>query len=285
MKGQHFVCQIILLQKVYGSVSLKELEKDLTRLFEGLRVERVDLKTGENNWARIKVKGADAKVAVRLLERTVRHAPIRMEKIERFSVLNGIISLSREERGISVDVGLVSPRIVYGTVHLQHLRSQLVDGAKLTTERIVELFGLANHFPIEIRATRIGEHKIEAELTERQLYLYSLWINTMVDRLIVLGSSQKRVKEAVEKTGLGRDVVGVESLSLSEQVVVCKLGTDARGLISRIGRHLYKASLVTFSPRRILEAVNDHWSTQASRFEHSKYKTPYSIQAQVWKGK
>ncbi|MCW3979917.1 MAG: DUF2110 family protein [Candidatus Bathyarchaeota archaeon] len=262
MKEQHFVCQVMLLQKIYGSVSLKELEKDLTRLFEGLRVELANLETGENNWVSIKVKGADAKVAVRVVERIVRLAPIGMETIERFSVLNGIVALSREERGISVDVGLVSPRIVYGMVHLQHLRSQLVDGAKLTTEQIVELFGLANHFPIEIRVTRIGEHKFEAELTERQLDLYSLWINTMVDRLIVLGSSRKRVKEAVEKTGFGRDVVGIESLSLSEQVVVCKLGTDARGLITRIGRRLYKASLVAFSPRRILEAVNDHWSTQ-----------------------
>ena len=219
------MCQVMLLQKIYGSMSLKELEKDLTRLFEGLRVELANLETGENNWVSIKVKGADAKVAVRVLERIVRLAPIGMETIERFSVLNGTVALPGEERGISVDVGLVSPRTVYGTVHLQHL---LVDGAKLTTEQIVELFGLANHFPIEIRATRIGEHKFDAELTERQLDLYSLWINTMVDRLIVLGSSRKRVKEAVEKTGFRRDVVGIESLSLSEQVVVCKLGTDAK---------------------------------------------------------
>jgi hypothetical protein len=279
------VCHVTLLQKIYGSVSLKAVENILSGLFEGLRVELANLETGENNWVKIEVKGEDAKVAVRLLERGGKLAPIGIEKIERFSALNGSVVSSGVERGICVDVGLVYPRIVYGMMHLQHLRGQLVDGVKLTIEQIVELFGLTNHFPIEVRVTGIGPHRLDAELTERQLALYSYWINGMVDRLIVLGSSRKRVKEAVEKTGLTRDVIGIESLGLFEHVVVCKLGTDGKGLIARIGKRLYRAKLVAFSPRKILEAADDQWSRAVSSFEHSKYKQQYSIQAQVWKGK
>jgi hypothetical protein len=284
-KRGNFMCHVMLLQKIYGSASLKELEKTLARFFKGLRLELAGVETGENNWVRIEVKGEDAKVAVRLLERIGKLAPIRMEKIERYSVLNGSVVSSGERKGLSVDVGLVYPRIVYGMVHLQHLRGQLVDGAKLTIEQLVELFGLADHFPIGIRVTGIGAHRLEAELTERQLALYNHWINGMVDRLIILGSSEKEVKEAVEKTRLTRDIVGIESLGLFEQVVVCKLGTDARGLIARIGKRLYRARLVAFSPREILEAAADQWSTEVSWFEHSKYKQQYNIQAQVWKGK
>ncbi len=279
------MCHVRLLQKIYAPVSLKELEKALARLFEGLRVELASVETEENNWVRVGVKGEDAKVAVRLLERAGKLAPLGMEQIEQYSVLNGFVVSSGVERGISVDVGLVYPRIIYVTVHLQNLRSQLVDGATLTIQQIIELFGLAVNLPIEIRVTEVGAHRLDAELTERQLALYSHWISGIVDRLIVLGSSRKRVKDAVERTGLTRDVIGIESLGLFEQVVVCKLGTDARGLIARIGKRLYRARLVAFSPRRILAASNDHWRTEVSSFEHSKYKQHYSIQAQVWKGK
>jgi hypothetical protein len=40
-------------------------------------------------------------------------------------------------------------------------------------------------------------------------------------------------------------------LGLFEHALVCKLGTDAVGLISKVGRGLRNARFVVFSPRKI----------------------------------
>jgi hypothetical protein len=65
------------------------------------------------------------------------------------------------------------------------------------------------------------------------------------------------VEAALRVAGFGRDVVGVESLGMFEHAVVCKLGTDAAGLIPRLGRVLGGAVLSVFSPRRVVGLLGD----------------------------
>ena len=43
----------------------------------------------------------------------------------------------------------------------------------------------------------------------------------------------------------------MESLGLFEYALTCKLGTDAAGLIPRIGKILKTAKLTVFNPKRI----------------------------------
>jgi len=56
--------------------------------------------------------------------------------------------------------------------------------------------------------------------------------------------------------GHGRDAVRVESLGLLEHALICKLGTDAVGLVPKLGPHMPTAVLAPFSPRRIRQAIN-----------------------------
>jgi hypothetical protein len=60
------------------------------------------------------------------------------------------------------------------------------------------------------------------------------------------------VEWVMERARLGRDVVDVEALGLFEHVLTCKLGTDAAGLIPRVGRFLRFARFVVFNPRKVL---------------------------------
>jgi hypothetical protein len=76
----------------------------------------------------------------------------------------------------------------------------------------------------------------------------------MLDRLLVIGASLGEVKLAIEQEGLDRDVIDVESFGIFEHALVCKLGTDAAGLIGRIGRHLRKAKFTVFNPKALLLA-------------------------------
>ena len=98
---------------------------------------------------------------------------------------------------------------------------------------------------------------IAAELSEAQLAQIVSWVRFIFDRLIVLGAFFTDVERAVKVSKHFRDVIRIESLGTLEQVILCKLGTDAVGLISNLGRFLPDAILVPFSPRRIQQLVGN----------------------------
>jgi hypothetical protein len=72
---------------------------------------------------------------------------------------------------------------------------------------------------------------------------------------MVLGSLFSDVEWAVKLSKSYRDIIKIDSLGTLEHVVLCKLGTDAIGLIPKLGRYLAEAVLVPFSPKKILEAI------------------------------
>lgn len=252
--------EVVLLQKIYSGVPLEAMRHFLNEFCEGLKVQLSGFSATENGWVKVTVSGEDENVAVRLLEQQLGLAPIAAENVVRFSVIKGgIISSERSKVEVFVDIGVLSPNPVYATVPLRTLQGQLADGGKFALERIAELFGLVNGFPLEVRVIDVGLDGFLAELTEKQLALYSKWVDSRVDRLVVLETLGERVREAVGRANLGRFVSGVESLSFSEHVVVCRLGTDAVGLVSRLGVLLPGARLIVFSPRRVLEFVGGRW--------------------------
>jgi hypothetical protein len=253
-------CEVVLLQKISSDVSLRMFKEFLTSLCTGLRVELTSLSVVKNCWVKVKVSGDDEKVAVRFLGKEAGIAPVTYENVRRFSVIRGkVISSHSNLDKVCVDVGVFSPETVNAVVSLQRLQGQLVDGGKVTLERIAESFGLFEGFPLDVRVLKRGKKEFEVELTENQLELYGRWIGSRVDRLVILGALSKTVRTAVRRAGLERDIVKVESLGIMDHAVVCKLGTDAAGLVPKLGRQLFEATLLCFSPRRVLELVKERW--------------------------
>jgi hypothetical protein len=159
----------------------------------------------------------------------------------------------------SVDVGVFSPNIVDAVVSLQCLQAQLADGRKIPLSRLVELFGLCGNLPLTIKILRIDDerNRIEAELAEKQRNQFSDWTRSLLDRLQIIGASHDEIKSALEKAGFRRDVVAIEPLGTFERSVVCKFGTDAAGLIPRIGKNLGRAAFTVFNPRKIVELLGE----------------------------
>jgi hypothetical protein len=134
----------------------------------------------------------------------------------------------------------------------------LADGKEVPLQELVELFCLYNNMPLEVKIVQgveEGNKNVEAGLSEAQFSLFSRWVRCRFDRLIILGSLFSDVERAVKFSRHSRDIIKVESLGVLEQVVLCKLGTDAVGLIPKLGRYLKSAVLVPFSPKKILEAT------------------------------
>jgi hypothetical protein len=247
---------LTLLTRIYNVNQLNQIDKALKLSFEGLNVEAKILGIAADRWVQIALAGEDESIAANYITKEIGFCPTSFENVKKFSTLNGYITnLEKSKEELSIDVGVFQPKIVHATIPLRHLQAQLVDGRKIALRKIVELFGFCEGLPINIKVVRVNEEgsHIEAELSTRQVEKYESWQESLLDRLLVLGSSLYEVKRTLEYAKLNRDVISVEPLGMFEHALTCKLGTDAAGLISKIGRILKSAKFAVFNPRKIME--------------------------------
>lgn len=251
---------VVLLEKVYGPFSPETFEPVLLSLCKGLKVGlRVVGKTNRG-WIQTEVSGEDETATLHFIDREIGLAPISMDKLKKFSVIRGRVVFSGKSKNeLYVDVGVFSPETYDAVVPLQTLQAQLADGMKLPLQRLIGLFCLYDNLPLKVKiASSVDAQKklVEAELSEAQLSQITYWIRSRLDRLLVLGASFSDVEQAVRVSRHFRDVVKIESLGLLEQAVLCKLGTDAAGLIPKLGHLLPNAILAPFCPRKIGELID-----------------------------
>jgi len=252
---------VTLLEKAYSHFPAEAFESTLKSLCKGLKVQiKIKGKIAQE-WVQAEVNGEDESVALQLLKSEFGLAPNNADNVEKFSVLRGrIVDSGKTAAELCVDVGVFAPRVVYAEIPLQSLQAQLADGKKLPLQRLTELFCLLNYVPLHVKIVNIDWHgeneSFSAELSERQLALFTDWLSSSLDRLVISGAQHSNVEYAVEASRHFRDVVKIESLGWLEHAVVCKLGTDAVGLIPAIGRFLRTATLAPFSPRKIRQIVD-----------------------------
>jgi len=248
-----------LLEKAYGSFSPHSLETMLLSVCQGLRVKIKVLRKTTRDWIQVEVMGEDESVALRLLDREIGLAPTSIEEVEKFSALHGkVIDCGRSAAELHVDIGVLSPRVYDAVIPLPRLQAQLADGKNLPIQRLITLFCLYDFTPLHVKIVAgLNTEKgfWEAELSEVQLSRLSSWLKSNLDHLMVLGASRREVEASVERSRHFRDVLNIETLGLLEHAIPCKLGTDAVGLMPKLGPYLRHAFLAPLSPRRIKEEV------------------------------
>ena len=235
---------VTLLTKIYNASQLKQIDKDLKRSFEGLDVETEILGMAANRWVQIALSGQDEAIAANYVAEKIGFCPVSLENVKKFSTLTGYVTnLEKSTEELSVDVGVFQPKIVHAIMPLRHLQAQLTDGRKIALKKMSELFGFCENLPISVKVANMNEEesRMEAELSTSQVERYEVWRESLLDRLLVMGSSLYEVKMALEHAMLDRDVISVEPLGMFEHALVCKLGTDATGLIRQLGRSLRNA--------------------------------------------
>lgn len=245
---------LTLLTKINNDDQLKQIDKALKLAFEGVEVEAKILGTVADRWVQIALAGEDEGVATNYVIKEIGLCPSSLENVKKFSVLNGYVTnVEKNGEELSIDVGVFQPKVVHATIPLRHLQAQLVDGRKFALKKIAELYGLCEDLPVNIKITHLNEEesRIEAELSSKQVRKYMVWRESLLDRLVVLGSSLHEIKRTLKRAKLDRDVIGVEPLGLLEHALTCKLGTDAAGLIPKIGRNLKNAKFAVFNPKRL----------------------------------
>ncbi len=251
---------VTLLEKAYNSFSPKDFEPFFLSLCERLKVKlRV---TGETNrgWIQVEVSGEDEVAALHFLDREMGLAPVSLDNLKKFSAIRGRIVFSgKSKKALYIDLGVFSPKTCDAVIPLQRLQAQLADGDNLELQRLVALFCLYDNLPLQVKIVQEVDTKknwIEAELSEAEISKITSWIRSGFDRLIVSGAFFADVERAVKLSRHFRDVLKIESLGMLEHSVLCKLGTDAVGLIPKLGLFLPDVALVPFSPMKIRHSIN-----------------------------
>ncbi|MGQ9726506.1 MAG: DUF2110 family protein [Candidatus Bathycorpusculaceae bacterium] len=247
---------VTLLTKVYNESQTKFIDKSLKSILKGLRVETKICGITPRGMIQISFSGEDENVALNYLDKEIGICPTHLESLNKYSEVKGrLIFLNKSRTELYVDLGIVLPTIIDASIPIQHLQAQVADGRKIALKKIVELFGFCENLPLTVKILDINKEKnhIEAMLSESQISRYRNWTKSFLDKLIILGSSFLEVMLALKKARVNRDTVNIEPLGLFENAVTCKLGTDAAGLIPKMGKILRNCTFSVFSPKKILE--------------------------------
>ena len=247
--------KITLLQKK-GSVEEKafrlELDTAIRKLIGNLSATVTFSSFTKQGWTMLSVVGDDAEVVIELLSQTFGLANVDSGKTELHGNYNGIVR-NLSASGLSVDIGIEHPKPTFVDVKLSSLQAQLADGRKISSRTIAESYCIFPEMPISIRVTLSTPNMVEGWLSDSQISLFSRWVTSGLERIQVFNCLPTHLDFAIRKAQLERDTVSSEQLALTVQSILCKVGTNAIGLIPRIGSVLRKSDLKPFIPRRIQE--------------------------------
>ena len=246
--------KLTLLTRVHGVRQLNQIDNALKLMLGGLDVEVKIVGTTAGRWVQVALSGEDESVAKSYVAKEIGFCPTSFGNLEKFSTLKGyIVTSEKSNEELKVDVGVFHPKTVHAAIPLSHLQAQLIDGRKASLSKLGRLFGFCGDLPLNVRVTGVNveTNRINAEFSTWQVEKYRIWQEALLDRLLVFGIALPQMEAALGYTQLDRDVISVEPLGIFEHVLTCKLGTDAAGLIPKIGRILKNAKFTLFSPRRI----------------------------------
>ena len=242
---------LTLLTKINDNRQLKQVRKNLNTQLNGLKVSLKILGTVAGGWVQVSLSGEDEGIAMNYLIREIGLCPSTLERMKKFSTLNGYIhDIRRDGSGLSIDVGIFQPKIIHAVVPLTNLQTELVEGRNVALRRIADLFGFCEGLPVKVKLDGFDENetRINAWLSSEQISKYQVWRESLLQRILVVYSSFQEIETTLKHSELNRDIIDVEPLGFFAHALTCKLGTDAAGLIPKIGRKLKNARFAVFHP-------------------------------------
>jgi hypothetical protein len=201
----------------------------------------------EGYWLQIRAKGEDADAFLNLVKQEYGETPISRSNLEKWDIVNGFVTgAGRIGYGVYVDIGIREPAPKDALFPLHRMRAQLAEGEPKSAREILDTNALVDYVPIKMVVTDLDGENISVELDDESRELLVSWRKYPFDRVIVVGADKTLVENAVRTSGLQGDIVKVESLSLFVQSILCKIGTDAPGVIAKIGSRLRGVSLNSY---------------------------------------
>lgn len=247
--------KIAVLQRP-GKFTASEFKSNLEEAIRALRgtlTASINVELSKK-WPRIDLEGADSEILAEMIARNLGRAQIGVANIEVGGSYQGMV-VREANGGLEVDIGIETPKLGNVKIGLPALRAQLADGKALPGHEIVQDYCLLPGSRTSVRITRLDQESgfVEGWLADSETDRLSLWVKTHLDRIHVSDCYRQEVESAIRKSHVGRDVVSLEPLTLTVHSILCKLGTDAVGLIPKLGAFLRNREMNPFIPKRILK--------------------------------
>jgi len=246
---------LTVLEKAYGQhrkFALRAFRHSLSVDLEGLEVLIGKLYTNPHSWVVVELEGEDEEVAINLIQHYYgRLCPFSDLKVGQ-NKKGKLIQTGKYGYGLYTDIGIDSEERIDAFIPLHVIRSQLAKNKKIPLREISYACGFLDNFTLEIMIDKVDSIKedIQASLSTEQVQIFKKWMKLGLERLIATGVTRKHLKKIIGQTGHGNDILAIERMGLLEQVVVCKEGTNAPGLLAEIGRFLPEASISLFIPEK-----------------------------------
>jgi hypothetical protein len=213
----------------------------------------VNLGFSNNSFATCEVQGSDSEFFIELIRREIGLAPQNLSDVEVHDNFKAFVSgINSKRQSIEVEIGPVSAN-TRSEITSEALIAQLCDGKAIPADRVAQTYCVQEGTPILVRITSIDpKHRlIEAWISDDQIARFEQWRRERTHRIIAVGGPQDKLRDAIRLTKADRDIVQIEELSLTANCLLCKLGTDAPGIIARIGRFVSEFKLHAFLPEKV----------------------------------
>lgn len=229
---------------------LVELDERLREISSGLIVSLRLMGLTKYRLPRLQVSGDDEEAFLEILRRSFGIGPKSLQDLLDQPIWKGFVKGPSDQMNtLLIDIGLEDPPFLV-MLRAERLRAQLFDGVRISLQSMIAKYGLLEDFPLELRTTSYNEadRKVEVDLSDPQRERFQEWLRLPFDRITIQNVLYSEVMNVLRETGLDRDIAAVESLSFGTHSLVCKLGTDGRGLVRRLGSQLKAAKLHVFHP-------------------------------------
>jgi len=201
-------------------------------------------------WAKINITGEDSEIVTELVANKFAIAQTKLDELDSGNYQAEIIGPTG--KGLKVDLGS-DPGSFECVIPTSNLYAQLTDGKRLPVRQVLECYCLYPGVRISVRVPRPADHEIDGWLSDSFIDVLADWVTMGLDRILVFECFKSGVDSAISKAHLSRDVIAVDSRTLTLQSIACKLGTDGVGLIPKLGRVLRRQVLKPFQPKKIVE--------------------------------
>jgi len=205
----------------------------------------------ERGLIKLEISGDDEEAFCEIIRRRFGIAPVDLSNLEPGDICRGfIIDSGKVGYGLYIDIGVLTPKPIDGLYPLHSIRAQLVEGRQLPIRQIINIYHFYDDFPLEVRIVRLKQGKIEVELSDRQRESITEWSALPFDRVIIYHALPDDLQSAIRSSSVERDLAKVENLSLTTHLLTCKIGTEAPGIVAKLGLHLKGSRLFSFRPER-----------------------------------
>ncbi|MEM2896337.1 MAG: DUF2110 family protein [Candidatus Bathyarchaeia archaeon] len=227
-----------LAPRISPKALLNALSNELKEISSGIDASYRIVGFNEKNWIKVEITGEDVEVFRELIGIKFGFAKTNLNDLRIGDVCKGFVTNGKGvEDGILMDIGLVHPVRKDAFYPLLTARAQLAEGKGLSIKEVIDRYCLYEGFPLRLRVTSIdyGDGSTEVELLNTQEdYLKSI-LNSPLEKVLIFDAFKEQILKALKLTDIEREIASIEQLGLTVFILVCKLGTNSSGIISRIG--------------------------------------------------